>query len=107
MSAEKVREGDLISYINGQEASLLTNLEAQTLLNSENNKLRLRLSNKRVKNKNILTPVLTSPILAVSVDQARLPLPSSPEYILLKKSREKKISGSLTSLHDTSVVVIR
>ena len=84
--------------------------EAQTILNSVTDKLILKLHNKRgeeqkkkkMENKNILTSDLTSPILAVSIDQARLPLPCSPEYILLRKSREKKRSGSLSSLPDCS-----
>ena len=55
-----------------------------------------------METKTVLTPDLTSPILAVSIDQARLPLPCSPEYILLRKSRENKRSGSLSSLPDCS-----
>ena len=119
----------MISCINGRDTSHITNQvsppatitpspglllsllqEAQTILNSVTDKLILKLHNKRgeeqkrkkMENKTILTPVLTSPILAVSIDQARLPLPCSPEYILLRKSREKKRSGSLSSLPDCS-----
>ena len=131
MAAERVREGDLISCINGQDSSGLTNQvrqpshhytisssllfqEAKTILNTLNDKLTLKLHNKRgcgedqkkkkIVTKDISTPVLTSPILAVSIDQARLPLPCSPEYIILRKSREKKRSGSLSSLPDCSLL---
>ena len=109
----QVREGDLISSINGQQTSQLSNQEAQAILNSDNTRLVLHLYNKRGEeqkkkkmiNKNILTPALTSPILAAT-DQGRLPLPSSPEYILLRKSREKKRSESLSSLQDSELVDI-
>ena len=102
VAAEKVREGDIITSINGQESRLLTILQAQAILNCEKNQLTLILHNKRekkIRNNNIAR-------LEVRRDQARLPLPSSPEYILLKNSREKKLSGSLSSLHDRDQVSI-
>ena len=39
--------------------------------------------------------------LSINLQQAKFPLPSSPEYIWLRKSREKKRSGSLSSLPET------
>ena len=101
VSAEKVREGDIITSINGQETSILTVQQAQAVLNCEKKELTLVLHNKREKKlrtKNTAGPELR-------LDQTRLPLPSSPEYILLKRSREKR-SGSLSSLHDRDQVNI-
>ena len=41
VSAEKVREGDIITSINGQETSILTVQQAQAVLNCENKELTL------------------------------------------------------------------
>ena len=99
VSAEKVREGDIITSINGQQTGLLTVQQAQAVLNCENNELTLVLHNKREKK------LRTKNTAELRLDQTRLPLPSSPEYILLKRSREKR-SASLSSLHDRDQVDI-